>query len=223
MKMSPADESRARMGDVSGIEALCAPGTFQVADNGENWAVGAFAETGLRFSLKVGAATSSPSLGNGRIRELAIWDDAERQRLSDYDAACLVVFDLGWQKPPRTEAHLRLVEALLRALGDAVGLEHLPATLPAIPESASGVVLREQRRVRVLDLVADDAGSDRVFLAIKTARRAGTHLKVLCSGPDADDRSRTEFLLQIDEAAAERFLAEIGLTQGAGNGDAAPA
>jgi hypothetical protein len=99
-------------GDLSALLAVAEP-----RDLDGNWFTGVLRDSGLSVQAKVFADGSTYGIGNSRISKLAIWPEAERQRLMDFCAACETHYDRGWDVEPATPEAWERCRAVVEALG----------------------------------------------------------------------------------------------------------
>lgn len=100
-------------GDLTPILRL-AEGDIRIKDN---WVTFQLADTALTVQMKVFADGSTYGIGNGRISKLAIYDDAERQRLMDFHISCETHYDRGWDIEPLTSDAFDRCRRVVEALG----------------------------------------------------------------------------------------------------------
>jgi len=89
-----------------------------------NWVTFELAQTNLTVRMIVFAEDSTYGIGNGRISRLAIFDDANRHRLSNFVEACETLYDQGWNIKPRTTEAFERCRQIVEAMGARLNIRH---------------------------------------------------------------------------------------------------
>ena len=74
---------------------------FTQFTKGENWVAGKVGN--YSFSAKLFDEGSDYGIKNGRVSKLAIWDEVERKKWSDFFKSCIINYDRGWDIKPKKE------------------------------------------------------------------------------------------------------------------------
>ncbi len=114
-------------GDLTALEDIAAGG---IKING-NWVEFQLVDTDLTVQMKVFADNSTYGIGEGRISKLAIFNNAERIRLSNFFKACEMNYDRGWDIKPGTVEAFDRCRLVVETLGARMDIRRPRASAPA--------------------------------------------------------------------------------------------
>ena len=87
---------------------------FTQFNNKDTWVKGTVG--GYNFEAKLYDNVSKFGINNGRVSKLAIWDEDYREEYENFDEACVVVYERGWELEPFDDDDIECYNAVMELL-----------------------------------------------------------------------------------------------------------